>query len=98
MRVVTPKKINEFVKKYTDAKIALSNWYAIVTKCEWNNLSDVRKTFNTVDYVGNNRFVFNIKGNQYRLIAIIIFASKKLYIRFIGTHKEYEKITDIENI
>ncbi|MBS9767717.1 MAG: type II toxin-antitoxin system HigB family toxin [Flavobacteriaceae bacterium] len=98
MRVVTPRKISEFGKQYADAKVALNNWYATVKKCEWDNLSDVRNTFNTVDYVGNNRFVFDIKGNHYRLVAIIIFASKKLYIRFIGTHKEYDKITDIENI
>jgi mRNA interferase HigB len=54
----------------------------------------MKKTFNSVDSIGNNRFVFNIKGNNYRLIAIIIFASKKVYIRFIGTHGEYDKIRD----
>ena len=51
-----------------------------------------KKTFGQVDFVGNNRVVFNIKGNQYRLVAIVIFASQKVYIRFIGTHNEYEKI------
>jgi len=48
--------------------------------------------FGSVDYVGNNRYVFNIKGNHYRLVAIVIFASQKIYIRFIGTHTEYSKI------
>jgi len=57
----------------------------------------VKETFTSADYVGNNRFVFNIKGNNYRLIAIIIFASQKVYIRFIGTHKDYDKI-DASNI
>lgn len=50
----------------------------------------VKQTFNSVDYVGNDRFVFNIKGNDYRLVAIILFAAKKVFIRWIGTHKEYD--------
>ncbi|MCH7399811.1 type II toxin-antitoxin system HigB family toxin [Belliella sp. DSM 107340] len=54
--------------------------------------------FNSVDYVGNHRFVFNTKGNSYRLIAIIPFNAKKVYIRFIGTHADYDKIQDIQNI
>jgi len=52
----------------------------------------MKRDFNSVDYVGNNRYVFNIKGNDYRLIVIVIFISKKIYIRFIGTHSEYDKI------
>ncbi|MGM0619833.1 MAG: type II toxin-antitoxin system HigB family toxin [Bacteroidota bacterium] len=92
MRIVTFKRIREFSNNYKDAKIALEDWYFKTTKSKWHNLSDIRKTFNSADYVGNNRFVFNIKGNQYRLVAIIIFASQKVYIRFIGTHEEYNRI------
>ena len=58
----------------------------------WTCFADIKQTFNSVDYVGNNRFVFNIKGNNYRIVAIVIFASKKVYIRFVGNHKEYDKI------
>lgn len=54
--------------------------------------------FNTVDYVGNDRYVFNIKGNDYRLIVVIRFVKGRVFIRFIGTHAEYDKITDIKNI
>ena len=64
----------------------------------WENLNDLRLDFNKVDYVGNHRFVFNIKGNDYRLVAIISFNAKKVYIRFIGTHADYDKIKEIENI
>ncbi|MDR2223104.1 MAG: type II toxin-antitoxin system HigB family toxin [Flavobacteriaceae bacterium] len=74
------------------ADVALRDWYFQTTKKEWNGLMDIKQTFNSVDYVGNNRYVFNIKGNHFRLVAIIIFASKKVYIRFIGTHSEYDKI------
>ncbi|MBO0934241.1 type II toxin-antitoxin system HigB family toxin, partial [Fibrella sp. HMF5036] len=55
---------------------------------EWLSL---RKAFNTVDYVGNERYVFNIKGNQYRLVAMISFDKRTLFIRFVGTHSEYDE-------
>lgn len=92
MRIVTYKRIIEFIEKYSDSKIALQEWYYKTTKANWENASDIKKTFNHVDFIGNNRAIFNIRGNQYRLVAIIIFASKKVYIRFIGTHSEYDKI------
>ena len=73
------------------------DWYDKVKNAEWNNLADIKNDFNSVDYVGNNRYVFNIKGNQYRLVVLIIFISKKIYIQFVGTHNEYDKI-DCKNI
>ena len=98
MRIVSFKTIREFSEKYNDAESALSVWYYNVSAKEWNSLNDIRNDFNTVDYVGNNRYVFNIKGNSYRLVAIISFNAKKVYIRFIGTHSEYDKIKDIKII
>ncbi len=83
MRVITPKRIKEFVRVYPDAEISLQQWYKITSKSDWSAFNDIKNTFNSVDYVGNNRFVFNIKGNHYR---------------FIGTHKEYDKISNIKNI
>ena len=80
------------ILKQSIINIALRDWYTKTNNAVWNNLSDVKNTFNSVDYVGNNRFVFNVKGNDFRLVAIIIFASKKVYIRFIGTHAQYDKI------
>ena len=92
MRVVTPMRLVEYSNAHAQARIPLLNWYAIARKAEWGNLSDIKKDFNAVDYVGNNRYVFNIKGNDFRMIVLIIFKSKKVYIRFIGTHDEYNKI------
>ena len=63
---------------------------------DWANFAEVKQTFSTADYVGDHRVVFNIKGNHFRLVAIILFHSEKLHgqvlIRFIGTHGEYDKI------
>ena len=93
MRIVTFRAIKEYVEKDSNAAIALYEWYYKVKKTNWNNLLELKKDFNSVDYVGNERYVFNIKGNHYRVVCIIIFASKKVYIKFIGTHSEYDKIT-----
>lgn len=98
MRIITYKRIQEFTIKHADAEIPLNFWYHTTTAKIWRNVTDIKQTFNSVDYVGNNRYVFNIKGNDYRLIAIISFNAKKVYIRFIGTHSEYDKIKDIKNI
>ncbi|MDD4514834.1 type II toxin-antitoxin system HigB family toxin [Massilibacteroides sp.] len=94
MRIITKKQIEDFSKDYPDAKIALEDWHSKTKQAKWDNFSDVKKTFNSVDSVGNGRFVFNVKGNSYRLIALIKFTLKMVYIRLIGTHKEYDKIND----
>jgi mRNA interferase HigB len=98
MRIVTYKRILKFSQKHADSESPLNYWYHTEKAKEWDNLNDIKQTFNSVDYVGNNRYVFNIKGNDYRLIAIISFNAKKVYTRFIGTHSDYDKINDIKNI
>jgi len=97
MRIVSFKRIKEFSLLHADAEIPLCKWFRVTEGRSWNNFNDVKKTFSTAEYVTNNRYVFDIKGNDYRLVAIIIFASKKVYIRFIGTHAEYDKI-DCKNV
>jgi mRNA interferase HigB len=98
MRIVTFKIIKEYTAIHFDSDMPLRYWYKKAGESEWNCFADIKQTFNSVDSVGNNRFVFNIKGNDYRLIAIVIFASKKVYIRFIGTHDEYDKIKNCSTI
>jgi len=98
MRIVTLKRIQEYSELYPDVDTPLRNWYKKTRESEWNCFADIKQTFNSVDCVGNDRFVFNIKGNDYRLIAIVIYASQKVYIRFIGTHSEYNKIKDCSTI
>jgi len=78
--------------------VALRSWYKKTMKAEWKSFADIKLTFNSTDYVGNDRFVFDIKGNDYRIVAIVIFIIGKVYIRFVGTHAEYDKIKDIKNI
>lgn len=97
MRIVAYKSIVDFCAKHNDAESALQDWYYKTLKADWDCFADIKNTFNTVDAVGNKRFVFNIKGNDYRLVAIVLFNIKMVYIRFIGSHKDYDK-TDCSKI
>jgi mRNA interferase HigB len=92
MVIISKTVLVEFGNKYSDSIDALNKWYEVSKQANWNSLSDLKKTFNTVDYVGNDRYVFNIKGNKYRLVAMIFFDIRTIFIRFVGTHTEYDKI------
>ncbi len=94
MRIITYKSIDLYAALHTDVKVALDEWYIKTEQSQWLCFADIKQTFNSVDNVGNKRYVFNIKGNTYRLIALILFVPKIVYIRFIGTHAEYDKIKD----
>ena len=98
MRVIAKSTLVEYYTKHPSAQKPLEDWYETTKRAEWKNLNDIRVAFNTVDYVGNDRYVFNIKGNDYRLFVVIRFTKGRVYIRFIGTHAEYYKIKDIKNI
>ena len=98
MRIIARRTLIEFYTQNTQSTEALEEWFHKTTKAEWKSFADVKKTFNTVSSVGNHRYVFNIKGNDYRLITIIKFRPSFVYIRFTGTHSDYDRIKDIENI
>lgn len=92
MRIITEEPLKTFITLHPDVKTALQDWVKTVKAAKWSNFADVKNTYNTADYVGNQHYVFNIKGNQYRLVAVIKFTIQWLYIRFIGTHSEYDRI------
>lgn len=97
MVVISKAIIKEFSIKYPSAERPLMSWYDQVKSCDWANFSDLKKSFNSADVVANDRYVFNIKGNQFRLIALIIFKTRTVFILYIGTHSEYDKI-DVSTI
>jgi len=92
MRIIAHRAITEYGKQHADAKTALDSWYKMTKSAMWKDFKDIKNTFNSVDYVGNQRYVFNIKGNDFRLVGKILFVQQIIYIRFIGTHQEYDKI------
>jgi mRNA interferase HigB len=97
MRIFTEETIKEYAEKHPTSRTALQDWTQKVKRSDWSSFADVKKTFNSADSIGNKRYVFNIKGNDFRLVAVIKFMVGFVYIRFIGTHKEYER-TDCKNI
>lgn len=92
MRIFTEQTLKAYSEKHPEVKTALQEWVMIVKQSKWSCFADIKRTFNSVDSVGNQRYVFNIKGNNFRLIVLIKFTIQFVYIRFIGTHKEYDKI------
>lgn len=98
MKILHYKLLKDFWKKHKDSEYSLKRWVEIIEHSNWNTHNDLKKDFPSADYVGNNRYVFNISGNKYRLITMVIFYEGYLYIRFVGTHAEYDKIKDIKII
>ena len=92
MVVITRTKLILFYEKEPIAKEPLLKWYNNVIVSDWNDLNSIKQTYNNVDYIGNDRYVFNIAGNKYRIVAMIHFSKRTLYLRFVGTHKQYDKI------
>ena len=92
MVVISKRVIMEFSEEEPKAAEPLAQWYRETKKGDWSNFPEMKKSFNSVDAVGNDLYVFNIGGNKYRLIARIIFRARTIFIRFIGTHKEYDEI------
>lgn len=92
MRIVSRKTLRDFWEKYPRAQKPLQAWYADAKQAHWKSPNDIKRTYCNASFVANNRVVFNIKGNDYRLVVAINYDYEVLYIRFVGTHVEYDKI------
>jgi mRNA interferase HigB len=98
MRIFSKGTLRSFWEEYPDAKPSLEFWYDTIENTDFDYPSEVIALFKNADTVGNGRIIFNIARNKYRLIAKFQYGSKLVFVRFIGTHKEYDKIENIENI
>ena len=94
MRVIAFKSLKQFWENplYSDSENGLRSWYQDAKQANWKNSNEMKSQFKNASIVGNNRVVFNIKGNKYRLIIKIEYEFQFMFIRFIGTHKQYDKI------
>jgi mRNA interferase HigB len=90
MHIVSRKRLLEFAEIHADAADQLDSWYRVAKSAEWVNLVSVRQTYPAADAVGNFT-VFNIKGNDYRLITSIVYATQRIYIKYVLTHSEYDR-------
>jgi mRNA interferase HigB len=98
MHIISFRKLREFFELEPAAKVAMQDWFRRTKKADWDNFSEMKQTFNSVDSVGNSRFVFNVKGNHYRIVVKVMFTVKRVYVRWVGKHLDYDKIKNIENI
>jgi len=92
MRVVAKKTIVNFYNKHANSKASLEAWHSEVIQQNWEKPEDIIKFYSSADVITGKRFVFNIKGNHFRLIADIEFKLKIVFIVWIGTHADYDKI------
>ena len=98
MRIISLKLLKDHwqLPNRGDSEEPLKGWYAISKEATWNHFADVKAQFRSASAVGD-RVVFNIAGNKYRLIAYINYGFYTIYVRFVGTHKEYDEV-DVENV
>ncbi|MEH1917667.1 type II toxin-antitoxin system HigB family toxin [Nostoc sp.] len=90
MHIISRARLVEFWEKHSNAQTSLRLWYKLTSVAEWQNLVELRQTFPSADQVGNFT-VFNISGNNYRLITLVDYKCQKVFIRHILTHAEYDK-------
>lgn len=93
MRVIARSTLRKFSGIHTDSKDALDAWYYEAKNALWENPADIKKKYRSASVLKKGRVVFNINGNKYRLLCFIKYEQKIVYIKFIGTHKEYDAIS-----
>ncbi len=92
MRIISTAKIIEYYSKHPDTEQPLKAWVAEVKKANWRDTHDIKAQYASASFLSNRRVVFNIKGNDHRLIVAVAYRLGAVYIKFIGTHAEYDKI------
>jgi mRNA interferase HigB len=92
MRIIARRTLKVFWKNHADAEQSLRAWFKFVSAADWNSPAAVKRDYVNASILGDNRVCFNIGGNKYRLVVKINYAYGVIYIRFIGTHAEYDKV------
>lgn len=98
MVIITKGIIHAFIVRHKNAAVPLNDWYEKAKNAQWSNFSEIRLTFNSADSIGNDRYVFNIGGNNFRIVAMIHFSIRTLYIRGIFTHPEYDTLNNTNRL
>ena len=92
MRIIAKSTLREFWEQYPDAEEALKSWYEDVERAGWKTPANIRVANPSASFLANNRVIFNIRGNHYRLVVQIHYNTQIVYVRFVGTHSEYDRI------
>lgn len=92
VRIISRRILREFWEIHPEAMISLQTWFHDVEHASWDSPADIKAVYQNASIVANNRVVFNIKGNRYRLVVVVVYQHNVIYIRFVGTHEEYDRI------
>jgi mRNA interferase HigB len=92
MRIIAKSTLRDFWERFPDAEEPLLSWYREAEKADWDTPAKIKDQYRNASFVGDNRVVFNIKGNDYRLVVKINYGYRVVYVRFVGTHADYDKI------
>ena len=79
------------------AQTAMTEWYTTASEASWNHFDELRKTFNSADYVADGKVVFDVGGNKYRIVGLVAYRTKRIFVLFVGTHAEYDEV-DVKNL
>lgn len=90
--MIAKSTLRDYWEEHKDVEQALLSWYKVANQAKWSNFNEVKLQFGTCKIIGNDRIVFKVRGNNYRLIIKISFENQLIWIRFIGTHSEYDSI------
>ena len=96
VHIIGQERLVEFWEKHPDARTRLQTWYYDAKSANWSRPADIKAVYRNASILPNNRVVFNIKGNHYRLVVLVEYANKRVRIRFVGTHEEYDRINAAE--
>jgi mRNA interferase HigB len=97
MRIVALSTLRTFWEKHPDAETPLRAWYALASRALWKTPADIKAAYRSASFIADRRVVFNIKGNDYRLVVAVRYDRELMYVRFVGTHRQYDRI-NVETI
>ena len=92
MQIIAKRTLRQFWERHPQSATPLRTWYAIVSRARWTGPADVKAQFGSADFVADNRIVFNIGGNKYRLVVRVSYEYGRVLVKFVGTHAEYDRI------
>jgi mRNA interferase HigB len=92
VHIIALKTLREFWQKHPQAEVPLRAWHADASRADWRSPADIKAAFRSASFLANNRVVFNIEGNDYRLVVAVLYNPGLMFIRFVGTHAEYDRI------
>ena len=92
MQIIARRTLKQFWAKHPPSEAPLRSWYAVVAKSSWKGPADIRARYGTADFVSENRVIFDIGGNKYRLVVHVSYTFQRVLVKFIGTHADYDEI------